>query len=489
MKLGSSSGGAYTSGIWTNQNVYVTLNKATTGTTTYLSTDSSAQAVAETASATTINKEGTSILKVKTTDGINTAYSSEYTIKIDKTAPTTAAPTASKTTKSITITCKQTDGLSGINTSTKQYAIYKDGAWSAWQTSNVFNNLTSGKEYQVKTKVSDNAGNSAESTATKVTTTTLTAGTLNLKLINSTGANYTAGTWTNQNVYVTLNNGSAGTTTYASVSGSAQSVASTTGATTIEAAGTTTLKVTTTDGTNSVSNTYVIKIDKTAPTAGTLTMKLNSSTGAAYTANTWTANSVYVHLNNGSDETNGSGHKSTSYSITGPTTASGTNDATLTTTGTYTAKITTTDNAGNSATRTVTIKIDKEKPVTPTITNAKNNTWTHDNVTVTIKSSDNHSGIDRIEWYENNAWTTRALTTTNGTGTISYTANRNETVRFRAVDKVGNVSAEATTIVKIDKTAPTNTAPTATVTAQSITVTCKQTDSLSGIKSGTTHMH
>ena len=118
-----------------------------------------------------------------------------------------------------------------------------------------------------------------------------------MKLINSTGANYTAGTWTNQNVYVTLNNGSAGTTTYASVSGSAQSVASTTGATTIEAAGTTTLKVTTTDGTNSVSNTYVIKIDKTAPTAGTLTMKLNSSTGAAYTANTWTANSVYVHLN------------------------------------------------------------------------------------------------------------------------------------------------------------------------------------------------
>ena len=486
MKLGSSSGSTYTSGVWTNQNVYVTLNKATTGTTTYLSTDSSAQAVAETASATTINKEGTSILKVKTTDGTNTAYSSEYTIKIDKTAPTTVAPTASKTTKSITVTCNQTDGLSGINASTKQYAIYKNGAWSAWQTSNVFNNLTSGKEYQVKTKVSDNAGNSAESTATKVTTTTLTAGTLNLKLINSTGANYTAGTWTNQNVYVTLNNGSAGTTTYASVSGSAQSVASTTGATTIEAAGTTTLKVTTTDGTNSVSNTYVIKIDKTAPTAGTLTMKLNSSTGAAYTANTWTANSVYVHLNNGSDETNGSGHKSTSYSITGPTTASGTNDATLTTTGTYTDKITTTDNAGNSATRTVTIKIDKEKPATPTVTNAKNNTWTNDNVTVTIKSSDNHSGIDRIEWYENNAWTTRALTTTNGTGTISYTANRNETVRFRAVDKVGNVSAEATTIVKIDKTAPTNTAPTATVTAQSITVTCKQTDSLSGIKSGTT---
>ena len=483
----TATGSAYTSGQWSNKNVYVKLVQSSTGTSTYSSTSNSAQLVsAGTTVDTTVSTNGTTTLKVTTTDGNNTAYSQEYVIKVDKELPTTISPTVSSTTNTITVTCNQTDSLSGINASTKQYAIYKDGAWSAWQTSNVFNNLTSGKEYQVKTKVSDNAGNSAESTATKVTTTTLTAGTLNLKLINSTGANYTAGTWTNQNVYVTLNNGSAGTTTYASVSGSAQSVASTTGATTIEAAGTTTLKVTTTDGTNSVSNTYVIKIDKTAPTAGTLTMKLNSSTGAAYTANTWTANSIHVHLNNGSDETNGSGHKSTSYSITGPTTASGTNDVTLTTTGTYTAKITTTDNAGNSATRTVTIKIDKEKPATPTITNAKNNTWTNDNVTVTIKSSDNHSGIDRIEWYENNAWTTRALTTTNGTGTISYTANRNETVRFRAVDKVGNVSAEATTIVKIDKTAPTNTAPTATVTAQSITVTCKQTDSLSGIKSGTT---
>ena len=502
MQLDNSNGAEYKNDTWTNHDIYVSLQQGNSNLSGIKSTVynvTGAEIHTNQTQPLTLKTTGTYTINVITTNNVGTTSTKTYTVKIDK-----DAPEAGKLIMKLGDN-KGNDYADGTWTNQNVYIAKQDGTdalsghkstvYNVTGKSNISNTqdaitLTETGEYTLTVITTDNAENTStriyKVKIDKVNPTTLKAGTLNLKLINSTGANYTAGTWTNQNVYVTLNNGSAGTTTYASVSGSAQSVASTTGATTIEAAGTTTLKVTTTDGTNSVSNTYVIKIDKTAPTAGTLTMKLNSSTGAAYTANTWTANSVYVHLNNGSDETNGSGHKSTSYSITGPRTASGTNDETLTTTGTYTAKITTTDNAGNSATRTVTIKIDKEKPATPTVTNAKNNTWTNDDVTVTIKSSDNHSGIDRIEWYENSAWTTRALTTTNGTGTISYTANRNETVRFRAVDKVGNVSAEATTIVKIDKTAPTNTAPTATVTAQSITVTCKQTDSMSGIKSGTT---
>ena len=497
LKLKDNAGAEYTPGTWTASDVYVRQVEGNAGKTTYQTVGSSAQTIAQgTSGETIVSKSGVTTIRVITTDGTNTVNGKNYVIKIDKEAPISGAlkmqldnsngaeyKNDTWTKHDVYVSLQQgNSNLSGI----KSTVYNVTGAETHTNQTQPLTLKTTGT-YTINVITTNNVGITSTKTYTvKIDKDAPEAGKLIMKLGDNKGNDYADGTWTNQNVYVTLNNGSAGTTTYASVSGSAQSVASTTGATTIEAAGTTTLKVTTTDGTNSVSNTYVIKIDKTAPTAGTLTMKLNSSKGAAYTANTWTANSVYVHLNNGSDETNGSGHKSTSYSITGPTTASGTNDATLTTTGTYTAKITTTDNAGNSATRTVTIKIDKEKPVTPTITNAKNNTWTHDNVTVTIKSSDNHSGIDRIEWYENNAWTTRALTTTNGTGTISYTVNRNETVRFRAVDKVGNVSAEATTIVKIDKTAPTNTAPTATVTAQSITVTCKQTDSLSGIKSGTT---
>ena len=489
MKLGDNKGNDYADGTWTNQNVYIAKQDGTDALSGHKSTVYNVTGksnISNTQDAITLTETGEYTLTVITTDNAENTSTRIYKVKVDKELPTTISPTVSSTTNTITVTCNQTDSLSGINASSKKYAIYKNGAWSAWQTSNKFTNLTHNTEYKVKTQITDNAGNKSESVEATAKTTTLTAGTLTLRKESSTGSIYQSGTWSNKSIYVTLTKSSIGTTTYESVTGSAQTVAvGTTADTTVNTNGTTTLRVKTTDGTNTVySGNYIIKKDAQNPTAGTLTMKLNNSSGGAYTSGNWTNQSVWLHKNDGSDTL--SGHKSTSYSITGPTTASGTNDVTLTTTGTYTAKITTTDNAGNSATRTVTIKIDKEKPATPTITNAKNNTWTNDNVTVTIKSSDNHSGIDRIEWYENNAWTTRALTTTNGTGTISYTANRNETVRFRAVDKVGNVSAEATTIVKIDKTAPTNTAPTATVTAQSITVTCKQTDSLSGIKSGTT---
>ncbi|MCI9586278.1 MAG: hypothetical protein HFH45_06585, partial [Bacilli bacterium] len=113
--------------------------------------------------------------------------------------------------------------------------------------------------------------------------------------------------------------------------------------------------------------------------------------------------------------------------------------------------------------------IDDIKPSTPTITNASNGKWSSNDVTVKITSIDEGSGIDHYEWYENGAWTNRAITTTNGVGTIIYTVNRNETIRFRAIDKVGNVSSEASTTVKIDKNNPTLSIATSKTT-KSITV-------------------
>ena len=100
-------------------------------------------------------------------------------------------------------------------------------------------------------------------------------------------------------------------------------------------------------------------------------------------------------------------------------------------------------------------KVDKEGPTTPVITNNYNDIWTNNDVTVTLTSDDNKSGIDHFEWYDGDTWTTRALTTNGNTGTITYTVTRNETIRFRAVDKLGNISEEATTIVKVDKEPPT----------------------------------
>ena len=83
---------AYTNGEWSSQNVYATLVNGTTGSgisTSYESIAGSAQNVtAGTTNTSEIQREGTTTLRVKTTDGTNTVYSNNYTVKIDKTSPT-----------------------------------------------------------------------------------------------------------------------------------------------------------------------------------------------------------------------------------------------------------------------------------------------------------------------------------------------------------------------------------------------------------------
>lgn len=83
---------AYTSGEWSSQNVYATLVSGTTGSgvsTSYESIADSAQNVtAGTTNTSEIQGEGTTTLRVKTTDGTNTVYSNNYNVKIDKTSPT-----------------------------------------------------------------------------------------------------------------------------------------------------------------------------------------------------------------------------------------------------------------------------------------------------------------------------------------------------------------------------------------------------------------
>ena len=83
---------AYTNGEWSSQNVYATLVSGTTGSgisTSYESVADSAQNVtAGTTNTSEIQREGTTTLRVKTTDGTNTVYSNNYNVKIDKTSPT-----------------------------------------------------------------------------------------------------------------------------------------------------------------------------------------------------------------------------------------------------------------------------------------------------------------------------------------------------------------------------------------------------------------
>ena len=182
---------------------------------------------------------------------------------------------------------------------------------------------------------------------------------------------YTSDEWSSQNVYATLVNvttGSGINTSYESSVDSAQNVATgTTNTSEINTEGITTLRVKTTDGTNTVySNNYIVKIDKTSPTPGTLTMKQNSSTGVEYTSGI-TNNNIYIQLNNGNDST--SGQKSNVYKLKGVTESENlTETSIITNKGTTVAIVTTVDNAGNTATRTYNITKQLPKLATPRLT-------------------------------------------------------------------------------------------------------------------------
>ena len=116
------------------------------------------------------------------------------------------------------------------------------------------------------------------------------------------------------------------------------------------------------------------------------------------------------------------------------------------------------DPAGNKVVAEIDInKIDKVPPVIKTVTNPSNGNWTNKDVTVTLVAEDNLSGIKEFQWFENGEWTTRELVTSGNTGTITYTADRDTTIRFRVIDNAGNISEEKTTVLKIDKTSPTHT--------------------------------
>ncbi len=197
------------------------------------------------------------------------------TAKVDKVNPTNTVPTASKTTCSITVISAQTDEHSGIDETKTMYAIKIGDNWSDWQSNNTFTGLIHNTEYVVKTKSTDMVGNSGESQELTVKTDELLLGNLILKLNNNEGANYTEDTWTNQNIYVAVEENSVGATTkYYSKENSAETIVATNQETTVTADGTTTLLLSVTDGTNTITSDveHILKVDKIAPVINELSL-------------------------------------------------------------------------------------------------------------------------------------------------------------------------------------------------------------------------
>lgn len=196
-------------------------------------------------------------------------------------------------------------------------------------------------------------------------------------------------------------------------------------------------------------------LDTVAPTAGTVTLKKNSSAGTAYTSGTWTTTDVYVKLNNGSDAL--SGHASTNYKVTGASTISTTTgDNTLSTEGTSSITVTTKDNAGNVATNSYTVNIDKTSPTINSLIQ-NNSSWTNTEVILTGKAKDATAGINAYAFTTSSTvpstWTSIAATISEVTHTYSVT--QNGTYYYWVKDQAGNTKPKSIEITNIDTTKPT----------------------------------
>jgi hypothetical protein len=379
---------------WNNANVTVGftcsdalsgIKSCTGGGTVVLSTEGANQSVPGTA--------------VDNADNTNNAGATG--INIDKTAPTlsgeaTTAPNANGWYKgNVAIAWSASDALSGLA-----------GAVPS-------NSTITGEGTGLKTSASINdiAGNTtnADSAPVNIDRTSPT-----------TGISGTSNNWTNGNVTVSLtasdNLSGVGSTSYAVDGGATQTG---TGFT-LSDEGDHTVTFFSTDkaGNTEAARTAHVKIDKTAPTIG------HSFTPLSYSDGAWTNQNVTVTFDCADT---GSGVATCSAPV-----INSTEGAAQQVTGSAT------DNAGNSASNTALVSIDKTKPTIAAAPDRAANEagWYKDDVTVSFTAGDSLSGVANVS-------APKVL----GEGT-------DQSASGSATDAAGNVATDQVAGINIDKTAP-----------------------------------
>ena len=195
---------------------------------------------------------------------------------------------------------------------------------------------------------------------------------------------------------------------------------------------------------------YTVKVDKTAPVAGTLNV-IGTKGG-----NGWYLSDVVFIVNNGSD--NLSGHASTTSTHT---------SITSNTTGTEVI-VTTKDKAGNRATRSYTIKVNKDAPIAGELVidgTRGENDWYVSDVKLSVKDVE-------------------GVTSTLNINKIDYDTVGTEIIMTSINDLTGASTTTKYTI-KVDKTAPTIemvNPSNGNWTNQNIEITSNFSDSISGIE-------
>ena len=321
--------------------------------------------------------EGTQTLSATCKDLAGNSRTDSRTVKVDETAPADA-PTSSVSGNTVSVVWNWTDGLSGIDTSQ-----------CTQSNSNSGNGLVT-----VSSTCYDRAGNSSsDSVQVQVD---------NDPPVDSPSA---VPAWSNSDVTVDWNWSDAG---------SGIDPSNCTQSSTSSGEGAVTLTSTCSDlAGNSASDSVTVHVDKTAPSASPVAPTGWQNTDATVAWN-WTDGGSGIDA----------AHCTQSSTSTGE--------------GTITLTSTCFDLAGNSASATATVQVDKTAPV---VAYTGGGTYTVDqNVTVTCSSSDALSGVasDTCAGVSGPAWSLGL-----GTHTLSATAT----------DNAGNTNSGSTTYtVRVDAT-------------------------------------
>ena len=440
---------------WTNGNVKVTVEYGAN----LIQNRKAGYGEANTANATSVTVEKNGTVYAEATDIEGNKVTASLDIKnIDKTKPTidsiTNPSNGNWTKDDVKITLNGTDNESGI----KEFQWYENGAWTTRELTTNGNTgtitYTVERDTSIRYRVVDKAGNISDE---KTTTLKIDKGLPTVTITPNGGTNYVMPTSGNATIRATLN---------ASDSKSGLNIlqyAWSNSNTTEPAAWTDFEDGTAVEKTDCTKGNYYLWTN-VKDKAGNRAERVKVSNVFTVGDNTldgnkikltpditeWTNGNVKVTVEYGANLTQ---NRKAGY---GEANTANATSVTVEKNGTVYAEAT--DIVGNKVTASLEIKnIDKTKPTIDSITNPTNGNWSKDDVKITLKGTDNESGIKEFQWYENGAWTTRALATSGNTGTLTYTVDRNENVRYRVVDNAGNISDEKTTTIKIDKTAPTGT--------------------------------
>jgi uncharacterized Zn-binding protein involved in type VI secretion len=399
---------------WNNSNITVT----------FTCTDATSGVATCPAPVVVSNEGANQVITGQAVDKAGNKSTASITLNIDKSAPSisvAASPGANAAgwnNSNVTVTFTCSDAISGVTVCPAPVVVTAEGA----------NQVISGQ-------AADKAGN--KSTAN--ITLNIDKSAPSISAAASPGAN--AAGWNNSNVTVTFtcNDATSGVTAcpapvLVSAEGANQVIS---GQATDKAGNTATASVT-------------LNIDKTAPS-------ISAAASPAANVARWNNSDVTV-----------------TFTCTDGTSGVATCPAAITTSAEGTNQVVSgqaLDKAGNSATTTVTLNIDKTPPTISVVASPAPNAagWNNSDVTISSNCADSLSGVASCP----------------GPITVS-TEGRNQTTTSTATDIAGNTATTATTI-NLDKTPPTLTilspTPGAVVNSGAVTVSGSVNDSLSGVAS------